>query len=112
MDSLGIDNAIVLGNTPVNERVDMLDFFFTYLLEPTGMGAKVDDSSTFYVYPVPATGFIRVVSPGGRGEIVDMTGRVIWKGEIGKNFEIDISGWKGGMYYVRVCGKVLKFLVV
>lgn len=111
MDTLGIDNAIVLGNTPVSERVDMLDFFFNVLFDQTGTLTKEQNSAGLFIYPNPASEFIRINHLTGKGAIYDMMGRVCRETLTWENGEIDISGMETGLYFLRMGNEGVRFLV-
>jgi hypothetical protein len=121
-DSLNIDNAIVLAETPVEERVDLLDFFFKYLL-PT---SKVDEisSNSLYISPNPASDYIeinldKVILSEAKnpvkiyntfGEcVIDLTPTPLLTGE---GLRIDISHLHVGIYFIQIGNYTEKFMVV
>jgi hypothetical protein len=110
-DGLGLDNAIVLANTPLDERVDMMDFFFRYLLEQTGTVNEMVKTQCLKIYPNPASGYIRTTMAGREGMIYDMLGRVCWVGPVYEDGGINITGIESGMYYLRIGNEGARFLV-
>ena len=100
LDSLGLDYAIVLASTPISQRVDMLDFFFTYLFAETGMEVMLQKEEGIRLYPNPAGDYLRIDGYMGMAAIYDMMGRILWKGE--SRGILDISFLREGIYIIRM----------
>jgi hypothetical protein len=66
---------------------------------------QVDQSRTeIKIYPNPAADFIRIELPSSaafRYEIMDITGRILQKGE-GQHPEIHLSGLSNGLHFIRI----------
>jgi hypothetical protein len=110
LSSHQIDNAIVLAATPIQDRVDMLDFFFKYLLEPTASKENYKPYSMIEVRPIPAQHRIIVSNASGNAQIFDITGRICWQGNLSGEDEIDISGMANGIYHIRTGNTGRKFI--
>jgi acetyl esterase/lipase len=121
-DSLGLDNAIVLSTTPVKERVEMLDFFFKYLLPITGIEEDTEFTKLI-VSPNPASEYIEIRQPsegfkpseGSELIIYNNFGKCVMTVET-KNFSslqhINISHLPIGLYFIQIGNYSQKFMVV
>jgi hypothetical protein len=121
-DSFGLDNVIVLNETPVNNRVDMLDFFFRYLLKPTGIAESISDFK-MKVFPNPAADYIEINlegrAPTGEFgiEVFNTLGELVLQvidlqGVLSPLHRTNISHLPVGMYFIKIGNCSEKLMVV
>jgi pimeloyl-ACP methyl ester carboxylesterase len=111
-DEAGIENAIVLAVTPPAGRVDMLDFFFKYLLDrPIPVHKTPVRRPGMRVYPNPANQTIRLEPSDEAAIIYDITGRQNLRVALDENESIDVSGLSEGFYLVKTTTDSARFII-
>jgi len=111
-DQHGIDNTIVLAVTPFAERVDMLDFFFKYLLnKPVPVRRPPSMRQKIVVFPNPAGDHLMLSRSVLNATIFDMQGNMRWTGSAQKGEVLNTSDLDNGIYLMRSDQEVIKFMI-
>jgi len=121
-DSFGLDNAIVLAETPVGDRVDMLDFFFRYLLKPTGIADRMNNFK-MNIFPNPAADYIEIdlhnwtPSDGDEIKFFNDSGEMVLpavklQGDVSQKHRTEISHLPVGLYFLKIGNNTKKLMVV
>jgi hypothetical protein len=98
---------------PINQKDTRA---FQILVKDPNAGLEEDAESDFKIYPNPTSSKINIISQRNieQIELFDLTGKVlIQKQNIGlKSFQLDVSGFQNGIYFLRLDGVVFQKIVV
>ncbi len=122
-DFLDIDSFLDIRTTPQEERLDMLDFFFKYLLNnETYVEENYTKEAQIKIYPNPASEYIDIsnianavngrVNPAVDIKIYNFLGEKIMEVETGLRTvsTVDISMLPPGIYFVKIGEVSQKFI--
>lgn len=114
-DSLGIKSAIVIEETPVEERVDMVDFFLEEFFRPTSSNKIIDrKKSDILMYPNPMSSFVTVEIPNPLNEnfrltLTDLSGKIVQQMDniTDDLVQIERGNLEKGLYIIQLDGPVI-----
>ena len=80
-------------------------------MNATGIAEPIAETANFTVFPNPFGDELRISlpNPGATFEVIDMHGICVKKGIAEEaQTRISTSGWKSGVYFIRIAGKTVK----
>ena len=97
-----------------NQNSALNIWFAKSTLEKTSIGEifRMDLNTECMISPNPAKDIISISGYNGKAEIINSLGITVWKGVIRYYDKINISQLDGGIYFLRTCNSMTKFLVI